>query len=57
MNGLYETELNQLRQMDAAAKSTSPNELPNLIELYDSISYLTRLREQTTEKRFRMSVA
>jgi len=57
LNGLYETELNQLRQTDAAAKSTSPNELPNLIELYDSISYLTRLREQTKEKRFRMSVA
>ena len=57
LNALYETELAQLRQTDAAANSSSPNELAKLIELYDAISYLARLREQMTEKRFRMSVA
>ena len=45
-NALYETELAQLRQTDAASKSASPNELAQLVKLYDSISYLTRLREQ-----------
>jgi curved DNA-binding protein CbpA len=57
LNALYETELDQLRQIDAAGNSVSPNELSNLIELYDSISYLTRLREQVMEKRFRLNVA
>jgi hypothetical protein len=57
LNALYETELAQLRQADAASILASPNELAKLVELYDSISYLTRLREQTTEKRFRMRVA
>jgi hypothetical protein len=57
LNALYETELAQLRQTDARSNLASPNELAKLVELYDSISYLTRLREQTTEKRFRMSVA
>jgi curved DNA-binding protein CbpA len=57
LNALYETKLAQLRQIDAAAHSEPPNELPSLIELYDSISYLSRLREQTKEQRFRMSVA
>jgi len=57
LNALYETELAHLRQIDAAANSGPPNEMSNLIELYDSISYLTRLREQTKEKRFQMSVA
>jgi hypothetical protein len=56
LNALYEAELAQLRQIDAA-NAGPPNELAKLIELYDSISYLTRLREQTTEKRFRLSVA
>ena len=57
LNTLYETELDQLRQVDAAANWASPNELPKLIELYDSISYLRRLQEQTKEKRFQLSTA
>jgi hypothetical protein len=57
LDALYETELVRLRQMNAAPNSVSPNELPKLVERYDSISYLTRLQEQTKEKRFRMSVA
>jgi hypothetical protein len=56
LNALYETELDQLRQIDASAETDSPNVLPKLIEHYDSISYLSRLQEQTKEKRFRMSV-
>ncbi len=56
LNALYETELAQLRQIDAGSKLASPNELPRLVELYDSISYLTRLREQVTEKRFRLQL-
>jgi len=30
--------------------------LPRLIQFYDSISYLTRLRDQVTEKRFRLQL-
>lgn len=57
LNVLYETELTQLRQLDALTDMAPPNELLKLIECYDSISYLTRLQEQTKEKRFRMSLA
>ena len=57
LNALYETELAQLRQVDAVIDTASPNELLKLIERYDSISYLGRLQEQTKEKRFQMSVA
>jgi curved DNA-binding protein CbpA len=57
LNALYETELAQLRQVDAVTDPAPPNELLKLIERYDSISYLTRLQEQTREQRFRMSVA
>lgn len=57
LNALYETELAQLRRIEVAANSDSPNELSKLVERYDSISYLTRLQKQTKEKRFRMSVA
>ena len=34
-----------------------PNELPGLIERYDTISYLTRLLEQVGEKRLRLEIA
>ncbi|MBA3831825.1 MAG: hypothetical protein H0X34_08025 [Chthoniobacterales bacterium] len=53
----YETEIARLRQIDSDWKSTGPNELGKLIELSDSISYLTRLLERTKEGRFRLSVA
>ncbi len=36
--------------------TASPNEFSSLLQSYDSISYLTRLREQTKEKRFRLEV-
>jgi hypothetical protein len=51
----YESELDQLRQVDTAWSSVSPNEMPKLVQLYDSISYLTRLLERTTEKRFQLA--
>jgi hypothetical protein len=56
LKALYETELEQLRQIDATAEMDSPKLLSNLIEHYDSISYLSRLQEQTKEKRYQMSV-
>jgi DnaJ-domain-containing protein 1 len=56
LNALYETELAQLRQIDTESKLASPTDLPRLIQFYDSISYLTRLREQVTEKRFRLQL-
>jgi hypothetical protein len=56
LNALYEIELAELRRVDLAADMTSPNGLLKLIEIYDSISYLSRLQEQTKEKRFRMSL-
>lgn len=56
LKALYKTELDQLRQIDATAEMDSPKVLSKLIEHYDSISYLSRLREQTKEKRFRLSV-
>jgi hypothetical protein len=51
----YEAELAQIRKADW--NPTSPNELAKFIERYDSISYLTRLRAQTAEKRFQLSAA
>jgi curved DNA-binding protein CbpA len=56
LNALYEAELAQLREIDAGLKLASPNDLPRLLQFYDSISYLTRLREQVTEKRFRLQL-
>jgi hypothetical protein len=53
----YESELAQLRQADAVWNVASPNELSELVQLYDSISYLTRLLERTTEKRYQLNVA
>ena len=51
----YESELDQLRQLDAAWSFASPNEMEKLVRLYDSISYLTRLLERTAEKRFQLA--
>ncbi len=53
LNATYETELGRVRSLGPVL----PNELENLIQLYDSISYLTRLRAQVTEKRHRLNVA
>jgi hypothetical protein len=45
LNTAHEEALGRLRQ---------PNDTVGLIELHDNFSYLTRLREQTREKRLRL---
>ena len=48
----YEAELAQLPR----AEVDWPNELAQMVERYDSIAYLTRLLQQTAEKRFQLAV-
>ena len=48
LRATYEADLKQLDQL--------PNEIPQLIERYDRISYLTRLLEQVKEKRVQISL-
>ena len=57
LNATFETELGRLQELDARASPVPPHELAELVQAYDSISYLTRLLEQVTEKRFRLNVA
>jgi hypothetical protein len=57
LRATYESELNQLRQLDAAWNDASPNDGSQLLRIYDSISYLTRLLGRTAEKRFQLDVA
>jgi hypothetical protein len=51
LSAIYERELDQLREFDAGTRDV----VPKLIEVYDSISYLTRLRAQAAEKRFALN--
>ncbi len=51
LRAAYDAELAQLPR----AELGRPNELAQLVERYDSISYLTRLLAQTAEKRFQLS--
>ena len=53
LRATYEAELAQLPR----GKVGSPDELKWLVERYDSIAYLTRLLEQTAEKRFQLTTA
>ncbi len=48
---VYDTELAQWPRTEV----DWPNEMARMVERYDSIAYLTRLREQTAEKRFQLS--
>ena len=57
LRATYESRLEQLRQLDTRWKAASPNDVPQLLELYDSIAYLTRLLEQIAEKKFQLDVA
>lgn len=57
LRAAYESRLEQLRQLDQTWKAASPDDIPQLLELYDSIAYLTRLLEQTAEKKFQLDVA
>jgi curved DNA-binding protein CbpA len=52
LRAAYDTTLVQL-----PAQVAAPNELSQLIEDYDSISYLTRLLQQIAETRYQLSVA
>ena len=52
LRATYESELAQLPR----AEIDWPNELAQMVERYDSIAYLTRLLEQTAEKRFQLAV-
>ncbi|MBA2433848.1 MAG: hypothetical protein H0V54_01960 [Chthoniobacterales bacterium] len=56
LNATYAGELSHLRAIEGLSTPVLPNELSNLTERYDSISFLTRLREQVKEKRFRLNV-
>jgi hypothetical protein len=55
LSATYEAALMQIRETDS--NFTLPNEVTKLVELYDFISYLTRLRAQMAEKRFQLSLA
>ena len=52
LTAIYERELDKLCEIDAG---TTRDVLPKLIEVHDSISYLTRLRDQAAEKRFALN--
>jgi DNA repair ATPase RecN len=52
LRATYDAELAQLPR----AEVDWPNELAQMVERYDSVAYLTRLLEQTAEKRFQLAV-
>ena len=52
LRATYDAELAQLPR----AEIDWPNESGQMVERYDSIAYLTRLLEQTAEKRFQLAV-
>ncbi len=53
LNASYAAEVERLRTIDDAGWA---DDRAGLIELHDSISYLTRLRDQMKEKRLRLTV-
>ena len=53
----YEKEMTRLRGLEVGAGAFSPNELAGMIDLADSISYLTPLLERIKEGRFRLRAA
>ncbi len=52
LKAAFESELHRLQTLSAA---DWPNELEKLIQLHDSIAYLTRLRDQVKEKRLQLN--
>jgi hypothetical protein len=52
LNSVYKVEIDRLREIN---QRNWPDDLAGLIQLYDSISYLTRLREQVKEKQLRLT--
>jgi hypothetical protein len=57
LRATYEAQLEQVKQLDCKWRESSPNDTRRLVELYDSIAYLTRLLEQIAEKKFQLEVA
>jgi len=57
LRAIYESRLEELRQFDTTWSPASPNDISRLVELYDSIAYLTRLLAQIAEKKFQLDVA
>ncbi|MEO5753823.1 MAG: hypothetical protein ABIR38_03865 [Chthoniobacterales bacterium] len=53
LDAVYADEIISLREIDNADWR---NDYPRLVELHDSISYLTRLRDQVKEKRLRLAL-
>jgi hypothetical protein len=51
LRAVYEAELAQLPREEV----DWPNEMARMVERYDAIAYLTRLLEQTAEKKFQFS--
>ena len=51
LNAAYKVEIDRLRKIDEA---NWPDDLTELVKLHDSISYLTRLRDQLKEKQLRL---
>ena len=57
LRATYESRLKQLRQLDQTWQTASPKDVPQLLELYDAIAYLTRLLGQVAERKFELDVA
>jgi curved DNA-binding protein CbpA len=55
LRATYESQLELLRELNITWRAASPNDIQRLLELYDSIAYLTRLLAQTGEKKFQLA--
>ena len=56
LHAKHTTALAELQRLDAAWQATAPNDLPQLVQLYDTLAYLTRLLERTAEKRLQLQL-
>ncbi|HEY1771248.1 MAG TPA: hypothetical protein VGG02_13435 [Chthoniobacterales bacterium] len=57
LNASHEATLGRLQTLDARWATRAPNDAAELIEIYDSLSYLARLRERAAEKRLQLELA
>ena len=53
LGSIYERQVDQLSTLQVS-DPVSPNEIKDMVERHDSLSYLNRLREQAREKSFRL---
>lgn len=49
--------LADLQRLDATWQAAPPNDLAELVQLYDTLAYVTRLLERTAEKRLQLQIA